>query len=78
MSVSYLGPLRAPFLLYSQVYRIVERKCRIVKGIFPFIALVFTLENAIFPIGVYRTVPVSGWGVGTLAGDDERKRLLKS
>jgi len=33
MNLSYPGLLRAPFLLFSRVYRIVERKCRIVKGL---------------------------------------------
>jgi hypothetical protein len=34
MNVSHPDLLRAPFLLFSRVYRIVERKCRIVRGFF--------------------------------------------
>ena len=34
------------------------------KGIFPFIALVFTSENAVFLMGEYRTVPAGGWRGG--------------
>jgi hypothetical protein len=34
------------------------------KGIIPFIALVFTSENAVFPMGEYRTVPAGDWGGG--------------
>jgi hypothetical protein len=34
------------------------------RGIFPFVALVFTSENTVFLMGVYRTVPTTGWGGG--------------
>ena len=42
------------------------------KGIFPFITLVFTSENAVFLMGEYRTVPAGDWsgGCGLGCGGD--------
>jgi len=64
VTISCTGFLRAPFPLFSRVYRIVERKCRIVRGFFLISLCFFTSENAVFLMGEYRTVPAGGWGGG--------------
>ena len=62
------GPFTGPVSPVFQGLQDSRAKMQDSKGIFPYIALFFTSENAVFLMGEYRTVPAGDWGGGCGSG----------